>query len=199
MARHSVIADISETLEAAITAAMLPLAVDEPPRAVVSDHIEEPSTPPASMALFLYEVSQDTVTRNRPPVREDTNQGLRLRKPPLNLILRYMLTPYGGTRDTEQRMLALTMQALYDRPILSGPDLRGDPVDDGGLRGSNASIKLSLAVLTLEERTRIWHSVQQPYRLSVVYEARLAELESEAVVPAEIVRTRILEQAEPAP
>lgn len=199
MARHSVIADISETLQAAISAALVVLDPAEPPEAVVQDYSTDPRTSPASMVLFLYEVAQDIATRNRPPLREDTPAGVVLRKPPLTLVLRYLLTPFGGSRETEQRMLARTMQALYDQPILFGPALRGEDVSVGGLRGSNAAIKLTLAVLTLEERTRIWHSIQRPYRLSVVYEAKLAEVESDATAQVGRVRTRLLEPAEPVP
>lgn len=198
MARHSVIADISETLQAAISAALVMLDPDEPPQAVVHDYSTDPPTNPASMVLFLYEVSQDTATRNRPHLREQTPNGVMLRKPPLTLVLRYLLTPFGGNRETEQRMLTRTMQALYDEPILFGPALRGDAAP-AGLLGSNDAIKLTLAVLTLEERTRIWHAIQRPYRLSVVYEIRLAEVESDAMAQAARVRSRELEPAEPVP
>ncbi|MGE0853125.1 MAG: DUF4255 domain-containing protein [Hyphomicrobiaceae bacterium] len=196
MPRHSVIADVSETLAAAIDAALENLDPVDPPRAVVHDYSTDPITSPASMVLFLYEVTQDPATRNRPPLREDVGGGVRLRKPPLTLVLRYLLTPFAGDRSTEQRMLARTMQALYDQPIRFGPDLRGDVAPDG-LRSSNASLKIHLALLNLEERTRIWHSIQRRYRLSVVYEVRLAELDANSMTEAAVVRTRLIESAEP--
>jgi hypothetical protein len=196
MARQSLIADVSETMQAAVDAAMVVLDPDDPPRAVVHDYNTDPVTSPASMVLFLYEVAQDPATRNRPPLREEAGGNIRLRKPPLTLVLRYLLTPFAGDRLTEQRMLARTMQALYDQPIRFGPDLRGEQAPDG-LLNSNASLKLHLALLTLEERTRIWNSIQRRYRLSVVYEVRLAELDADSTTEAPAVRTRLLEGAEP--
>jgi len=36
-----------------------------------------------------------------------------------------------------------------------------------------------MSPLSLEERTRVWHAVQKPYRLSVSYEVRVVNLDSE--------------------
>src|SRR5262245_22513458 len=131
MAGYSVIADVSETLKAAIDAALVPLDPLNPPTATIRDFSGNISTNPASMVLFLYEVAQDPTTRNRPPLREEVPSGVRLTKPPLPLILRYLLTPFAGDRETEQRMLGRTMQALYDRPIKLGLDLVGLAPPDG--------------------------------------------------------------------
>ena len=194
---YSIIADVSETLEAAIDAALVVLDPANPPQAVIHDFAGNIPTNPPSMVLFLYEVVQDPMTRNRPPLRTDVAGGAQLTKPPLPLVLRYLLTPFAGDRVTEQRMLARTMQALYDRPIKLGPDLVGDP-PPLGLAGTNIALKIHLSMLTLEERTRIWYSIQRPYRLSVVYEVRLAELDAEALTQVSTVRSRQLENAVPA-
>ena len=197
MPGYSVIADASETLVASINAALLVLDPNNPPRAVIHDFAGNISTNPPSMVLFLYEVAQDATTRNRPPLREDVPGGVLMTKPPLPLVLRYLLTAFAGDRVTEQRMLARTMQALYDRPIKLGPDLVGDAAPIG-LAGSNVVLKVHLAMLTLEERTRVWQSIQRPYRLSVIYEVRLAELDAEERSRGAIVRSRRLESAVPA-
>jgi len=130
-------------------------------------------------------------------IREEVPGGVELRKPPLPLVLRYMLTPFAGDRVTEQRMLARTMQMLHDRPMRFGPDLVGDPAPTG-LVGTNVILKFHLSMMTLEERTRIWHSIQRPYRLCVVYEVRLAELDALDVTTVGTVRTRRLDMAVPA-
>jgi hypothetical protein len=196
MPGFSVIADVSETLVAAINAALVVLDPGNPPQAQMHDFADNPSTNPPTMVLFLYEVSQDPITRNRPPLREDVPGGVLRIKPPLPLILRYLLTPFAGDRSTEQRILARTMQALYDRPIKLGPDLAGDPAPLG-LVGSNVALKVHLGMLTLEERTRIWQSIHRPYRLSVVYEVRLIELDAEEQTADSIVRSRRLESLMP--
>jgi Pvc16 N-terminal domain len=192
VAGYSVIADVSETLKAAIDASLDTLDPANPPAAVISDFADNISRNPASMVLFLYEVAQDPITRNRPLLREEVPNGVRLTKPPLPLVLRYLLTPFAGDRVTEQRMLARTMQALYDRPIKLGADLVGDAAPLG-LAGSTASLKLHLAMLTLEERTRVWSSIQRPYRLSVIYEVRLIELDALDQQLAATVRARRLD------
>jgi hypothetical protein len=196
MPGYSVIADVSETLETAISAALVALDPVNPPQAQVHDFSGNISTNPPTMVLFLYEVAQDPITRNRPPLREEVPGGVLITKPPLPLLLRYLVTAFAGDRDTEQRMLARTMQALYDRPIKLGPDLVGDPAPLG-LAGTTVALKVHLAMLTLEERTRVWHSIQRPYRLSVIYEVRLVELDAEDQTTGSTVRSRQLEMAVP--
>lgn len=197
MPGFSVIADVSETLVAAIDAALVALDPASPPRAVMHDFAPgNISTNPPTMVLFLYEVAQDPTTRNRPPLREDVPNGVLCTKPPLPLVLRYLLTPFAGDRPTEQRMLARTVQALYEHPIKLGPDLVGDPAPLG-LAGTNVALKVHLTMLTLEERTRVWQSIQRPYRLSVIYEVRLVELDAEEQRPSPTVRSRRLEIAVP--
>lgn len=197
MPGFSVIADVSETLVAAIDAALVALDPTNPPRAMMHDFAGTISTNPPTMVLFLYEVSQEPTTRNRPPLREEAPGGVLLTKPPLPLMLRYLLTPFAGDRPTEQRMLARTVQRLYEHPIKLGPDLVGDPAPLG-LVGTTVALKVHLTMLTLEERTRVWASIQRPYRLSVIYEVRLVELDAEEQTPGTTVRSRRLETAVPA-
>jgi hypothetical protein len=196
MPGYSVIADTTETLQRAIDAALVVLDPADPPKTVIEDFTTDPQTTPPSMVLYLYEILQDAATRNRPMIREEVAGAVELRKPPLPLILRYLLTPFAGDRFTEQRMLARTMQALHDRPMRFGPDLMGDPAPLG-LAGTDVVLKIRLSMLTLEERTRIWHSIQRPYRLSVVYEVRLTEVDAEQRVRAGTARTRQLDYALP--
>jgi Pvc16 N-terminal domain len=51
-------------------------------------------------------------------------------------------------------------------------------------------VSITLAPLTLEERTRVWWSIQQPYRVSLNYEVRVVEIDPERVEVAEPVRRR---------
>ena len=88
------------------------------------------------------------------------------------LRLRYLVTPWSGDVLTDQQMLARVLQVLYDDAVLNGPQLQGL------LAGTSEALKIVLTQLTLEERTRIWNAVQQPYRLSVIYEVRVVNLDA---------------------
>ena len=89
------------------------------------------------------------------------------------LLLRYLMTPWGGDEVTKQKILGRTMQVFYDKAILSGLDLAGV------LAGRDDELKVTLAPLSLEERTRVWHAIQKPYHLSLSYEVRVVNLDSQ--------------------
>jgi hypothetical protein len=77
------------------------------------------------------------------------------------------------------------MQVLYDGAIVSGPDLQG-----GSLRNTTEVLKVTLAPLTLEERTRVWFALARPFRLSLSYEVRVVNLDSELTEVRTPVRSR---------
>jgi hypothetical protein len=150
-----------KTLTAALTgvAAVDYLDVEHPP-------------PDTKLTIFLFEVVEDPNSRNNARVREPTPPSLKVRKPPMALLLRYLMTPWGGNEPTKQRILGKTMQFFYDNPILSGLDLQGV------LAGTDEQLKVTLSPLSLEERTRVWNAAQKPYHLSVSYEVRVINLDS---------------------
>jgi hypothetical protein len=51
--------------------------------------------------------------------------------------------------------------------------------------------------MSLEERTRVWHAVQKPYRLSACYEVRVINLESEREDLVHPVARRTVDAAVP--
>jgi Pvc16 N-terminal domain len=111
--------------------------------------------------------------RNRPHVLTTTVPDLTRKRPPMALLLRYMMTPRSGDRVTDHRIMGRTLQVLYDGAILSGVRLQGT------LIGTDEALKVTLAPITLEERARVWYAIQKPYRLSVTYEVRVVNLDSE--------------------
>lgn len=171
MPDYSVIADASETLRVVLTDAFTVLG-PQPPVAEIHDLSANISTNPARLTIFLFEVAEDPSQRNRPPGRTHGAPGVTLQRPPMALILRYLLTPWSGDRLTDHRILGRTMQTLYDDAILSGPMLQG------GLAGSSQALKLKMSPLDVDDRARVWFSVQRPYRLSVTYEVRVINLDS---------------------
>lgn len=189
MSDFGVIADVSATLQILLSDALSVLA--GPPLAEIHDLQGTIATSPAHLTLFLFEAAEDPSARNRPRVRTSSPPDISVRKPPLALLLRYLLTPWSGDRVTDHRILGRAMQALYDNAIVSGSALQG------GLAGTDAALKITQAPLSLEERTRVWHAVQRPYRLSASYEVRVIELDSERVDLVHPVSRRTIEPAVP--
>jgi hypothetical protein len=183
----SVIADVSETLRLALADVLNPLGGT----AEIHDLQGNISVAPARVTLFLFEISEDPSARNRPARREVSPPNLVIRKPAMALAVRYLVTPWSGDRATDHRILGRVMQFLYDNAILSGPALQG------GLAGTDQALKITLVPLTLEERTRVWHSVQRAYRLSVIYEVRVVNLVSEQADTVRPVARRTLDHAVP--
>jgi hypothetical protein len=176
---YNVIADVSTTLETALTLAYVALdPTGTPPIAVISDLQGPISTNPARMTLFLFETVEDPSARNRPKVRvtPPPPNGIAFTKPPMALLLRYMLTPWSGDRLTDHKLVGRTLQVLYDGAILTGTQLQGT-----SLSGTNQALKVTLSPLTLEERARVWYAIEKPYRLSLTYEVRVVNLDAEAV------------------
>jgi hypothetical protein len=175
LADFSVIAAVSLTLQSVLTQALQPMDPVAPPVAEISDLQGIIQTVPARLTIFLFEVVEDSSARNRPHSVTPNNvpqPHLDLKKPPMALLLRYMMTPWSGDRATDQRILGRSMQVLYDDSVLSGPQLQG------GLAGANEALKVTLAPITLEERARVWYAIQKPYRLSVTYEVRVVNLDA---------------------
>jgi hypothetical protein len=147
---------------------------NDPPQVHLSNLKPVPAGQPPVLTLFLYEITEDVTMRNRPLARAlgtDT-QGepvYRVAKPPMPLVLRYLVTPWANDRVTEQLLIGRTLQTLYEQQIKRGADLSPEL--------SAESISVTLAPLNLEERTRVWWSIQEPYRLSLNYEVRVIELD----------------------
>ncbi|MEX3788825.1 DUF4255 domain-containing protein [Paraburkholderia sp. BR14374] len=193
MSDYGVIADVSLTLQSVLNQALAPLDPAAPPVAEISDLQGGISTNPARMTIFLFESVEDASAKNRPRSVTPNPPTLNVKKPPLALLLRYMLTPWSGDRFTDHKLLGRTMQVLYDEAILSGPQLRGTT-----LEGTDQALKVTLSPLTLEERARVWYAIQKPYRLSVTYEVRVVNLDSETAKSVIPVAARLSRYADSA-
>ena len=166
-----VIADVSETLRKVLDDALMD-ALGIP--AVLEDLDASPTATPARATIFLYEIVEDSYSRNR--ARRVTQPSpsdptVTISKPPMALLLRYLVAPWGGTPRTKQRIIGQVLQVLYDGAIVAGMPLQGT------LANTDQALKITLAPRTLEELTRIWWAVQQPYHLSLPYEVRVVNLD----------------------
>lgn len=119
------------------------------------------------LSLWLYQVTENEYLKNQP-----VNAGgphTVSRDPPLVLNLFFLITPFAPSREFDLLLLGSTMQTLYDSPIVL---LRTPPED------VFEDLRIVLCRLTLEELTRIWEALREPYRLSVCYQVRVTHIDS---------------------
>jgi hypothetical protein len=102
------------------------------------------------------------------------------------LLLRYLLTPWGGSQVTQHEMLGRTLQALYEDAIVDGGQL------SGSLAGSTDALRFTLTPLSLEQKSWVWYAIQKSYRLSLNYEVRVVNLDVVTAVPVIPVASRAL-------
>lgn len=189
MGDFGVIADVSTVIVEALTQSLRGLSQVEPPIAELNDLSETVQTPPPKLTVFLYEIAEDPTSRNRPPVRSQPPDPPVTRKPPMALLLRYLVTPWGGDQETQHRMLGRAMQTFYDDAILDGTQL------SGSLAASTDSLHLSLTPLTLDQKSWVWYAIQKPYRLSLNYEVRVVNLDSATETAVRPVHSRVISGA----
>jgi len=134
--------------------------------------------------LYLYRVTESPFTRNRPwPGDRATPPS---DQPALGLQLFYLLTPLGtrpandsDSGDDAHTMLGLAMRTLQENPILNEvhlPAFEADAELPDFLLNSYEKIKMMLLPTSIEELSKIWATINQPYRLSVAYEVSLVQI-----------------------
>ena len=189
MPDFGVIADVSETLRTVLNDALSALA--PPASAELHDLRGNIPDMPARLIIFLYDVQEDMSQRNRPHQRGVLPpDDLSVRKPPMALALRYLLTSWSDSRLTDHIILGRTMQVLYDDAILNGTQLAG------GLALTDQALKVTMVPLSLDERSRVWFAIQKPYRLSAAYEVRVVNLDADTEERRRPVASRQLDYAE---
>lgn len=168
-----VIGDVSETLRTVLSAGLSTLGPPPPPAAIISDLLISIPLTPAVLTVFLYEVVEDPSARNRSHSRQVNAPNIEIIKPPMALLLRYMLTPWSPDRRTDQQILARVLQTLYDDSILSGPQLVGP-----SLQNTTEALKVTLVPMPVHDRAQLWQALEKPYRISLTYEVRVINLDS---------------------
>ena len=189
----NVIADVSLTLQELLKAALVDLISE-----VKVHDLQNMNDNELLLTLFLYEIIEDPSARNRPRIQgmaqdqiNSQKNVITLSKPPMALLLRYLVTPWSGNQITDQQILGRVLRVLYDDALIDGPQLLGE------LGKSNQALKVTLAQLTLEERARIWNSVHKAFKLSLVYEVRVVNLDSSSQTMLQPVKRRSLKYKEP--
>jgi hypothetical protein len=137
------------------------------------------------VSLWLYRVERFAHTLNKPPVREAPD---RIRRQPLPVNLYYLVTPITEDPADEQLLLGKILEVFNDFQTLRGPLLQA------GLEGGAEEFRLTLEPLALEELTRIWDALKEPYSLSMSYLVQTVEIdagrEAQAVTPVSERRSR---------
>jgi hypothetical protein len=183
VASSDVLASVSETLRDRLTAGLSTLGPPAP-IAELHDLASMPTSAPPRATIFLYDVVEESTSRNRPKTTELVGGAVRVRKQPLGLCLHYMVTPWGGDRPTEQQILGRVLQVMYDDAIIDGAELVG------ALAGTPTELRVNLASMELEDRARVWWAIGQPYRLSVNYEVRVVDIDPDTSTEADPVLSR---------
>lgn len=131
------------------------------------------------LSLWLYRIEENEYVKNQSLRRVNGNdRNVALAVPPLSLDLSYLVTPVSGNPESDLHLLGKTLQVFYENSILVLHD------SDEGTR---EELKLILARINLEELTRIWEALNQPYRLSVCYKVRLTRIEAERLRSSAVV------------
>ena len=120
------------------------------------------------LSLWLYRITENEFVKNQPALRRNGEDTLT--DPPLALNLFYLITPFAPAQqpDGDHLLLGATMQALYDHAIM--PLQAAGPVYE--------ELRVILCRVTLEELTRIWEALREPYRLSLCYQLRVTRIDS---------------------
>jgi hypothetical protein len=132
------------------------------------------------LSLWLYQVTENEFLKNQPRLRGDN--GNREQFPPMALNLFYLVTPFAPSGDWDQLLLGKTMQVLYDNAIV----VLANAVDRVW-----EELRIIFSRLSLEELTRIWDALREPYRLSVCYQVRVTRIDSQR----QVENARIIERS----
>lgn len=184
MGDYTVIGEVSKLIERTLQAAVKSVASTAEAR--LDDLSKNVSDSSPLLTIFLYEIAEDPPSRNRPHVRPDPANPQVVRKPPMALLLRYLVTAWGGDPETQHRLLGVALRTFYDEAIFAGTRLTG------GLAAGADALHFTLTPLTLDQKSLIWYAIQKPYRLSLNYEVRVVNLDATADLPASPVRSRQL-------
>lgn len=128
--------------------------------------------------LFLYKVHENAFLRNQEWQVNPANTD-QLMPPPLSLNLYYLVTPYANNDSnlgnaTRHELLGDAMRVFHQYPIVPDEYLAGD------LESAREQIKIVQNGLNMEELSQVWSTFSQPFRLSVLYEVSVVQLDQTA-------------------
>lgn len=119
------------------------------------------------LSLWLYRITENEFLKNVPAPPESDRNARRI--PPLAVDLSYLVTPFTDKAENDQVLLGKVMQVLHDNGSIYVRNLLNSVVEE---------IRVVFCRMPLEEVTRIWEALQEPYRLSVCYLVRVIRIDS---------------------
>jgi hypothetical protein len=151
--------------------------------------------------LFMYQVTENPGWRNQ-QLPAFNNQGSRINNPPLALDLHYLLSAYGASELSHDKLLGYGMQILHGFPVLTKkiiqkslniPPEGEDKTDiestkeqeilsSSGIDKQIESIKISPENLSMEEVSRLWTAFGAKYRPNATYKATVVLIQEEKKV-----------------
>lgn len=174
MCPSALIGQVSETLQNLLKGEMSIV----PPVHVTVLAPDESGGSDRRINLFLYKVQENATLKNM-DWQVKPGDPNRLVPPPLPLNLFYLMTAYApnatdtGNKDAHS-ILGDAMRVFYENAIVPQNYLVG------GLKGNREGVKIMLNSLDLEELSRVWSTFTQPFRLSVLYEISVVQLDAAA-------------------
>lgn len=129
--------------------------------------------------LFLYKIQENTALKNM-EWQVKPGSPNQLTPPPLSLSLYYLLTAYSPNQNLSEtgnaeahEILGRAMRVFYENPILQ---LRPEVETD--LETPRERLRIMLNTMDMDELSRIWSTFGHPYRLSVMYEVSVVQLDT---------------------
>lgn len=123
----------------------------------------------SSISVWLYRVVRNEFLLNRQPARPTAD---RIAYPGIPINLHYLITPMHSDPEMQQVILGKVLQVFHDYALLRGAQL------EASLSDSTEELRLSLETLSLEELTRVWSALIEPYQLSVSYSVQVITIDS---------------------
>ena len=125
--------------------------------------------------LFLYKIQENPFLKNADWQIKKGDAG-RVVPPPLSLNLYYLMTPYAPNdpqtgHSTAHKILGDAMRVFYENPVVPSDYL------DAAMKSAGEEVRIMLNTLDLEELSKIWNTFKQPFRLSVLYEISVVQID----------------------
>lgn len=126
--------------------------------------------------LFLYQVQENPTFKNMDWQLKPGSSNV-LVPPPLSLNLFYLMTPYAQNDSqtgnvTAHAILGEAMRVFYENPIVPQEYLAD------GLEDAREQLQIIQNTLDMEELARVWSTFTQPFRLSILYQISVVQLDA---------------------
>lgn len=196
MSDYTILREVSEALRRVLWDAINADGVVRPivgsdSHIVFSNPTETARNSSNRLSLWLYQITENEHLKNQPRTRAaqqppppppGRNGREAMQLSPLALNLSFLITPFAQTPEADHILLGKAMQVFYDNAIIVLSDLANNISEE---------LRLIFCRLSLEELTRIWEALREPYRLSVCYLIRVTRIDSQRVPETARVIERI--------